>query len=127
VQRFITIAPRQSYRVALNIAVDGKFKDLPFLCHTENISSTGMLIRTALDLAPGDRISCSFYLPQGAKVIVQGELARTVIQTAGSKESFYGVRYTDISMETKTLIEAYVANELGYHPLAPDLRARLAI
>jgi DNA-binding NtrC family response regulator len=107
VRQFLNVAHRQAYRVALNVSVEGKFKNRPFLCHTEDISATGALIRAKLDLVPGDRISCSFYLPDGAKVNVEAAVAR-VVKQAGSPETFYGVQYTKIPADTKARIEAYV-------------------
>ena len=45
-QELLSIAPRISYRVALAVAIQGKFKDRPLPFLTENISVSGMLIRT---------------------------------------------------------------------------------
>ena len=107
VRQFLNIARRQSYRVLLNVSCEGKFNGQPFLCHTENISSTGALIRTEQDLSPGNHISCSYYLPDGTKVNTPGEVVRVLKQT-GSHETLYGIRYTKIPAESKAKIDAYV-------------------
>ncbi len=110
VRQFLDIAHRQAYRVLLKVSFEGKFNNQPFLCHTENISATGALIKAELDLSPGNRISCSFYLPDGTKINTQSEVVRALKQ-AGSNETLYGIRYTDIPTESKAKIEAYVKKD----------------
>jgi hypothetical protein len=63
-----------------------------------------------VDLSPQSCISCSFYLPDGTKVNTQGEVVR-VLKQAGSNETLYGIRYTNIAAESKAKIEAYVTRE----------------
>lgn len=109
VRQFLNIARRQAYRVILNVSVDGNFNNQFFLCQTENISATGALIRAELDLSPGNRISCSFYLPDGTNIKTQAEIVRALKQ-AGSNETLYGIRYTTITAESKAKIEEYVQN-----------------
>lgn len=108
VRQLLAVAPRQSYRVVLNVSVDGKFKNRPFLCKTENVSASGMQMRTSLDLAVGDVISCSFYLPGGAKVASSGEIVRLIGRPKEEAEHVYGVKFMNISPEIKTEIEAFV-------------------
>jgi CheY-like chemotaxis protein len=125
-QQFLTIALRQSYRVVLNVVVDGRFRNRSFLCRTENISTAGMLIRTDLGLSPGEGVSFSFYLPEGTKVVAHGEVVRIVKQAAGSDEQCYGIKYTNIAEDARARIDAYVKKEEGYRFTAsPDQRPLL--
>jgi hypothetical protein len=110
VRQFLNVAQRQAYRVILKASVEGTFKDRPFLCFTENISSTGALIRAELDLSPRNCITCSFYLPDGTQVNAQGEVVRVSKQT-GSNETLYGIRYTNIPAESQAKIEAFVQKD----------------
>ncbi len=119
VQQFLNVAPRRAYRVVLNVAVDGKFKNQPFLCRTENISSTGVLIRAELDLVQGDRIACSFYLPDGTHVTTHGEVVRVAKQAGESREKLYGIRYTEIAGDIEKRIDAYVQKEQKHKPSSP--------
>ena len=112
VRQFLNVAPRRSYRVILNVVVEGKFRNRPFLCRMENISSSGMLIRTDLDLVTKDAISCSFHLPDGTRVAASGEVVRTVQPSEGALEKLYGVKYTTIEPGAQTAIDAYVEREL---------------
>ncbi len=126
VRKFLDIFLRKAYRVVLNVAVEGKFKNRPFLCHTENISSAGMLIGTEIDLAPGDRISCSYFLPNETKIVAHGEVVRVMKKGEDSKEKLYGIQYTAIEADVKEKIEAYVKKEREYKlpPTAPDRKSR---
>jgi CheY-like chemotaxis protein len=112
VRQFLNVAPRRSYRVILNVVVEGKFRSRPFLCRMENISSSGMLIRTDLDLVMKDVIACSFYLPDGTNVAASGAVVRTVQPSEGAREKHYGIKYTTLEPGIQAAIEAYVEREL---------------
>ena len=111
VRQLLNVAPRQAYRVVLNVSVDGKFRNKPFLCRTENVSASGMLIRTGLDLVIGDVISCSFYLPGGEKVAAGGEVVRVIERAKGQAEHGYGIKFTKIDPTIKTAIEAFIERQ----------------
>jgi hypothetical protein len=112
VREFLAVAPRRHYRVVLNIAVDGMRNDRPFLCNMENISASGMLIRTPERLAAGDRIACSFYLPTGKRIGTSGEVVRTVNQMAESGVYRYGVRFLSLPSEAASAITGFVERDM---------------
>jgi CheY-like chemotaxis protein len=108
VQQFLNIAPRKSYRAALAVAIQGKFKDTPMPFFTENISSRGMLFRSGEPLSKGDGIFFSFFLPDGTHVSGYGEIAR-VDKPATEPEAFlYGIKFTNIDPGVQLAIEAVV-------------------
>ncbi len=111
VRKILDITRRKAYRVVLNVTVEGKFKNRPFSCHTENISSAGMLIGTDINLALGDRISCSYFLPDETKVVAHGEVVRITKAGDESKETLYGIRYTTMGADVKERIEKFVKKE----------------
>ncbi len=119
VRKLLDIARRKAYRVVLNVIVEGKFKNRPFSCHTENISSAGMLIGTEIDLALGDKISCSYFLPDETKVVAHGEVVRITKAGEESKETLYGIRYTTIGSDVKEKIEKFVKKEQGQRIISP--------
>lgn len=123
-RQYLAIAARQAYRVVLNVAVDGKFRNQQFLCRSENISATGVLIRADLDLVAGEGISCSFYLPEGTKITSHGEVVRIAQQSAEMKEKLYGVRFTNISRGAQALIDAYVKKKDEEHRCSTALDQR---
>ena len=110
VQQLLEVQPRRAYRVVMNMTVESMHNNKPFLCKTENISTHGMLLRTAETLARGNRISCSFYLPDGTRVFAEGEIMRTVAPS-GSPTHQYGIRFLTISPAAQTAITAFVQKE----------------
>jgi len=110
--QLLDVAPRRAYRVTLNVSVEGKFNNKPFLHRTEDISSTGMLIRAKDILAQGDRITFSFYLPNDMRISAHGEVERIVKLTTEPGICLYGVKFTDLGSDARSAIEAFVAKEL---------------
>jgi CheY-like chemotaxis protein len=105
---FLDIAPRKSYRAALAVGIQGSFKDKPRPFWTENISASGMLIRSEEPLSKGDGTYFSFFLPDGTHVSGYGEITRAE-RLATTPETFlYGIKFTNIDPEVKTAIEAVV-------------------
>jgi len=109
--QLLNVAPRKDYRVVLNVTAQGKYQNRTFLCRTENISASGLLIRAALGLAPGDQVSCSFYLPDSTKVSAHGAVMRAAKHPDDGKETHYGICYTFIEAKIRDKIEAYVNRE----------------
>ncbi|HEX9020836.1 MAG TPA: PilZ domain-containing protein [Nitrospirota bacterium] len=107
-QRFLNIPPRQSYRAALAVAIQGKFKDRPLPFQTEDISAGGMLIRAREPLSKGDSIFFSFFLPDGTHISGYGEIARVVWHTAAPDTFLYGIRFTTIDLAERSAIETAV-------------------
>jgi CheY-like chemotaxis protein len=107
-QQFLNVAPRRSYRAALAVAIQGKFQNRPLPFRTENISSSGMLIKAKEPLAKGDGIFFSFFLPDGTHVSGYGEIARVAQLATALDASFYGIRFTTIDPDVQTAIESVV-------------------
>jgi len=106
--QLLNVAPRRAYRVALHMAVNGDHHSKPIPCNSENISPTGILIRTNEMLAPGCKITCSFYLPDGTRVNAAGDVARVVKQGPGATYNQYGVRFISIAPEAASSIDSFV-------------------
>ncbi len=107
-QQYLNVAPRKEYRAALAIAISGTFKNRPLPFRTENISASGMLIRAEEPLAQGDGVYFSFFLPNGTHVSGYGEISRVEAVPASTGVFLYGIQYTDIEPDVKSLIEAAV-------------------
>jgi CheY-like chemotaxis protein len=108
VRQFLNVAPRKSYRTALAVAIQGKFRDKPRPFYTENISAKGMLIRSEEPLAKGDGVFFSFFLPDGTHASGYGEIARTARTADRTDMYLYGIRFTNIDPAVKTAIEAAI-------------------
>jgi len=126
-RQFLDVSPRQSYRVALNVAVEGKFNNRPFLYRTENISATGMLIKAEEIFAKGDRLSLSFYLPDGTRVSARGEVVRIVKQGNAPDACLYGIKFTDIAPSAQSPIDTFIKRQLkNKRTLAPEMETKLS-
>ena len=108
VQELLDIAPRRVYRVGLNIAITGKYNDHSLVCTSQNISTKGMLIKTAASLAKGERIACSFFLPDGKHLNASGRIVRVFHQPSEPYSNHYGVRFVSLSPDTEHAISAFV-------------------
>jgi CheY-like chemotaxis protein len=107
VRQLLNIAPRKNYRAALAVAIEGKFKDRPLPFWTENISASGMLIKTEEPLSRDAGIFVSFFLPDGSHVSGYGEITR-VMKLEDEPGFLYGVKFTSIDQEVKSAIKEAV-------------------
>jgi response regulator RpfG family c-di-GMP phosphodiesterase len=105
-QQLMQVTVRKSYRVLLSVTVEGKDRTASFLCKSENVSATGLLIETARHLQVGDRLSCSFFLGP-MQVSALGEIVRVITPLRDSSLNRYGIRFTEISESAKAAIEAF--------------------
>ena len=97
VSRLLAVAPRSGLRVMVRIVVNiGEGAALE-MSQTENLSETGMLVRTGEVYPLGSRLSFEFHLGgQGQPVRGEGEVVR---QTTAGRESVRGVGIRFISLE----------------------------
>lgn len=109
--QFLGIAPRKSYRAALAVGIQGTFKDLPRPFRTENISASGMLVRSEEPLAKGDGAFFSFFLPDGTHVSGYGEIIRVERLGTPPETFLYGIKFTNIDPAVKAAIEAAVGKD----------------
>jgi CheY-like chemotaxis protein len=107
-QQLLDIAARKTLRVLLSANVEGRVDDEPFVCRIRNISTTGMLIECDSTLEIGARLYCVFYLPNAVKIEVSGKIIRSLEETFGHKDHQYGLLFTDITAETRRLIDDYI-------------------
>lgn len=106
VEKMLAVSVRKGYRVLLRAKVQGAKDDTVFFCTSRDISATGILIEADRPLNNGDRINCSFYLPDSAHITAEGEVVRTV---AGAGTSAYGVRFTALSPAHQQAIDRFIA------------------
>jgi len=108
ITQLLSVEPRKSYRVVLNMAVNGMHNNKSFLCNSENISSTGMLIRTTEVLEPGSRTACSFYLPNGTRISTDCRVARVIKPEKDAAINKYGMVFTNITPDAESSIASFV-------------------
>jgi CheY-like chemotaxis protein len=110
-QRLLKIPGRESYRVLLSINMEGSSREASFFCRSENISTTGLLLETDRSLAEGDKLKCSFFLPDSRQIIVAGEIVRKIEAPEKSGLKRYGVKFGKLNPDAKSAIEAFVAKK----------------
>ena len=107
--RLLHVTPRRSCRLDLKLKMEGKSKGKPFTGLTENISSAGMLFRSAAIFFEGDSISCSFYLPGTTCISASADIVRVLKdENEPSAKHLYGVSFTDIGDNDISEINAFV-------------------
>lgn len=125
VQQLLDVPPRRSYRVLLNITVEGKHDGRTVMCNSVNVSSGGMLIRAKEKLSPGDHIACSFYLPDGSRASAQGDIVRSFRADSAADAAFYGIRFQTFSPGSEAAIAAFVRREQARQQPMDSLPAAL--
>jgi len=105
VGRFLQIPLRKDYRVLFRVSVSGTSRNETFFCNSQNISVSGVLLETPKRLIRGDRITCSFFLPESGQVVADAE----VVRVAQKEDLFhYGVRFIDLKTVHRTAIEKFI-------------------
>ncbi|MCK9418400.1 MAG: PilZ domain-containing protein [Nitrospirae bacterium] len=107
-QQLLNIAPRKSYRASLAVAIQGKFQSSPLPFWTENISSSGILIRTEEPLSKGDGIFFSFFLNDGNHISGYGEIKRIFRPETTPGFFLYGIRFTNVDPGVQSAINAAI-------------------
>ena len=106
--QLMNISTRQDYRVLLSVVVSSRIRKKSFFCRSENISASGMLLETDKLLSRGDRLTCSFFLPDSVQIVAEGEIVRIVKRSTEVEPNQYGLRFTQIETEAKEAIEKFV-------------------
>jgi c-di-GMP-binding flagellar brake protein YcgR len=96
--------------VLLRAKVEGAKDDAVFFCTSQNISDSGMLIETDRLLLPGDRLTCSFFLPGAARITAVCEVSRQ--ETSADGRHHCGIRFTDLAPGHKRDIEGFVSGTM---------------
>jgi DNA-binding response OmpR family regulator len=109
--QLLNIAPRRSCRIPVGMKINGTSKKMPFTAYAENISVSGMMFRTAAVFFEGDTITCSFFLPDSARITANGEVVRVVETKTEPDNRHYGVKFIDLNTESYSAIEEFVGRE----------------
>lgn len=113
IRNLTSIAPRKEYRALLSVSTLGLYGASPFLCRSQNISASGMLIETEKPLSRGDRFECLFFVPPAVKVRTEAEVVRSSLRARGIGLVRYGLRFCDLAPDDRRAIESFVASSVG--------------
>jgi CheY-like chemotaxis protein len=115
-KKLLNLSWRETYRVILNVSVEGNVSGNHFICNTLDISLEGILIETTRILNLGDQLSCSFFLPDMTQIRVTGEIVRTIQPAPGVVANWYGVHFLDLSPEAEKTLEAFIDTNAAKSP-----------
>ncbi len=107
-KQLLDINSRETFRVHLSVSVEGSGSDLAFFCRSLDITTTGILMETNHFLRLGDRVLCSFNLPDATRVQVMGKVVRTTKEAPDSEGSQYGIHFVDLAPDARKAIELYL-------------------
>ncbi|MCB1058492.1 MAG: PilZ domain-containing protein [Acidobacteria bacterium] len=113
ISQLLEVAPRIGARIFASLEIQlAEGKSLA-MCQTENLSATGMLIRTNVGYPLGTRLDFEFALPMDPKP-VSGE-AEVVRHTLVGREAVTGVgaRFVSFSGDGRARFERYLKQQAG--------------
>lgn len=113
VSELLQVAPRLSMRVLASLHVQLDENTSLAMCQTENISRTGMLVRTNAAYPLGSQLRFEFTIP-GDNRAVTGE-AEVVRHTTGGRENVrgVGVRFLTFQGDGEQRFLRYLSSQLG--------------
>jgi CheY-like chemotaxis protein len=109
--QLLHIPPRMSCRIPISVRIDGALRKMPFTAHIVNISTSGMLFRTAAYLSEGDAITCAFSLPGSSRITANAEIVRVIESKRKKEPHVYGVKFIDLAVESLSAIETFAEKE----------------
>ena len=104
----LNLSWREIYRVLLNVAIEGTISTNHFVCNSLDISLAGMLIETIQTFNRGDKLSCSFFLPNLTQIQLTGEIIRIIQPVPGVDANWYGVHFLNLSPHAAKILEAFI-------------------
>jgi DNA-binding response OmpR family regulator len=106
--RLLNVSERTSYRVIVKVSRKEGDETTHFFCTSQNVSTSGILLETDRVLNKGEKVSCSFFLPNSVRVVSQGEVVRIVEREDGSNK--YGVKFINMSPLLESRITSFIEN-----------------
>jgi response regulator RpfG family c-di-GMP phosphodiesterase len=97
----------RSKRVALQVKVVSKKVGLESICHSHDISNTGILVESDHLFDIGDQLVCRFTLPSSIEIETDGEVIRTVCASDG--KTYCGIKFINIPFSQFKAIDEYVS------------------
>ncbi len=106
ISQLLNIAERRTCRILIRIEVQCEVKKSSFFCSSKDLSASGILLETDKPLVKGDKITCSFFLPNSVRIMAEGRVVR--VQRKTVRTFFYGVEFVSLKHEYKTIIQTFV-------------------
>jgi hypothetical protein len=94
--RFFAVAPRASLRLPISVEAATGPKGQSLFCQTENLSLSGMLVKTRHRPEIGSTVSFKIHLSEAGTILGRGELVRYATEDQGNVDGI-GIRFLDFS------------------------------
>lgn len=107
-KQLLNISMRETYRVPLNVAVEGQASDRAFSCRSLDISTVGILMETSQTFQHEQLVICSFTLPDATLIRVTGKIVRTLDPPPAARFNRYGIHFLDLAPEAYKAIVAFL-------------------
>ncbi|MDH4162652.1 MAG: response regulator [Nitrospirota bacterium] len=105
VSELIAVPPRRDMRVMLRVAVSGGAAGSPSFATSQNISISGMLLESAVELKPGDQMDFAFTIGH-TEIKVTAKVMRVEATSSGRYQC--GVKFVNLDTKSLIVIEQYV-------------------
>jgi CheY-like chemotaxis protein len=102
----LNVSERTNYRVIVKLSRRENNNIRDIFCTSRNISPSGILLETLEILNRGDKVTCSFFLPNSIRIVIEGEIVRLMEEKKGLK--CYGVRFVDIPSSVELQIASFI-------------------
>ncbi|UCG78949.1 MAG: PilZ domain-containing protein [Nitrospirota bacterium] len=112
VAAFLNAPARKGMRVLTTVKLEGRSGSGHFFGKTEDISSSGLLLRTDRKMEKGERLECSFFLGS-VQIEVKGEIVRCVSEDDHMYK--YGIKFFDLTDNMRTSIEEFISGHISAH------------
>jgi uncharacterized protein (TIGR02266 family) len=114
VRRYVTLLERQESRIPISLRVDFTVRGRAYAAFTKDISPHGLFLKTPRPFRIGTPASLVVHLPGAADLAIEGEVRRVVTARPGSHLlGGIGIRFTDVTADTRARIEAFIRERLG--------------
>jgi DNA-binding response OmpR family regulator len=107
-KQLLDLSWRETYRVILDVSVDGTVSDGTVSCRSLDISTRGLLMETTRMFTIGERVVCSFMLPDDRLIRAKGEVVRSLPAEPVSHANRYGIHFHDLTPEESKAIEDFL-------------------
>lgn len=102
---------RKHKRVSLHVPIECHSGQTSLACQIDNVSISGLLIRTENPFPQDEELNLRFSMPSGREIECRARVAHMV------PDAFMGVEFLDLAPEAAAALEGYIA-------VAPALQAK---
>jgi DNA-binding response OmpR family regulator len=108
VKQLLNLSWRETYRIILDVSVDGTVSGGTFSCRSLDVSTQGLLMETTRMFTIGESVVCSFTLPDDRLIRAKGTVVRSLPTEPGFHANCYGIHFHDLTPDESKAIEDFL-------------------